>query len=85
MTKLICLKSTDNSCRFYSTCSNEKELTMNVGDIINYPSGVSYEILGFVDNIDDHEAARRILYPSEVDEQIAIANYIHNMAQILYQ
>lgn len=85
MTKLICLKSTDSYHRFYSICSDEKELAMSVGDIINYPSGVSYEILGFVDDINDDEKARRILYPSVADENIALANYIHEIAQIIYK
>jgi len=84
MTKLICLKSTDSSDRFYTFCSDEKELAMSVGDIIHYSSGISYEILGFVDANDD-EKARRILYPSIADENIALANYIHDIAETLYK
>ena len=44
---------------------------------------ISCKILGFVDDIHDDEAARRILYPSEIDEQVALANYIHEISALL--
>ena len=84
MKKLVCLESENNSSqRFYSIHEDDEVLSMNIGEIIRYPSGASYKILGFVDDIHDDEAARRILYPSEIDEQIALANYIHEISALL--
>jgi len=77
--KYICLQSLDKTSKFYSKC-NEEESKMKVGDKLVFPN-VQYRILGFADN--DYEA-RRILYPTVQDEEIAIANYIHEMAQKLY-
>jgi len=54
---------------------------MSVDEIIKHSEEVQYRILGFADT---DEEARRILYPTVQDEQIAIANYIHEMAQKLY-
>lgn len=78
--KYICLQSVDGSSKFYSNC-NEEESKMSVGDILKYSEEVQYRILGFTDT---DEEARRILYPTVQDEQIAIANYIHEVAQKLY-
>jgi hypothetical protein len=61
-------------------CSEEQS-KLNVGDIIKYSEDVQYEILGFADS---NETAVRILYPSTVDEQIAVANYIHELATKIY-
>lgn len=78
--KYICLQSLDKTSKFYSKC-NEEESKMRVGEIIKHSEKVQYRILGFANT--DYEA-RRILYPTVNDEQIAIANYIHEMAQRLY-
>jgi hypothetical protein len=78
--KYICLQSINGNSKFYSNC-NEEESKMRVGEIIKHSEKVQYRILGFADN--DYEA-RRILYPTVQDEEIAIANYIHEMAQKLY-
>ena len=78
--KYICLQSVDGSSKFYSNC-NEEESKMSVDEIIKHSEEVQYRILGFADT---DEEARRILYPTELDEQTAIANYIHEMAQRLY-
>ena len=84
MKKLVCFESeNDPTQRFYSLHDDEEILSKNVGDIVRYPAGPSYRILGFVDDINNNEAARRILYPSELDEQIALANYVHEISASL--
>ena len=78
--KYICLQSVNSYHKHYSHCSKE-ESKMSVGEIIKHSEEVQYRILGFADT---DEEARRILYPTVQDEQIAIANYIHEVAQKLY-
>lgn len=78
--KYICLQSLDKTSKFYSKC-NEEESKMSVDEIIKHSEEVQYRILGFADT--DYEA-RRILYPTVQDEEIAIANYINEVVKKLY-
>lgn len=78
--KYICLQSVNSHHKHYSNC-NEEESKMRVGEIIKHSEEVQYRILGFADT--DYEA-RRILYPTVQDEEIAIANYIHEVVKKLY-
>ena len=75
----ICLESSDGANRHYS--SNFDKVLSKVDEMIHYPSGISYKILGYADS---SEEAVRILYPTVEEEKVAIANYIHGIAMKIY-
>jgi hypothetical protein len=77
----ICLKSINSPHKHFTTCGEEHS-KMKVGDIIKYSEDVQYEILGFAETT---EQASKILYPTELDQKIAICNYIHEIGNIIFQ